>query len=211
VYELTEAARQAAAEAGSAGGPAPGHGPFDEADAPRDDLDRLDLGSVRLPLPDGAQLQVEIDPAGPVRAVHVLTDCGQLTVAAFAAPRSEPLWDDVRAEIVAQLHIDGAQVHEVRGEWGREVHAETPQVALRFIGIDGPRWMLRGLATGPASTHHELVAALYDMLRGTIVVRGAEPMPVRGPLPITLPEPMAEQLRQVAAARQEQQQIRPDA
>lgn len=166
-------------------------------------MSRLDLGSVRLPLPDGVQLQVEVDPAGPVRAVHVLTDLGQLTVSAFAAPRSEGLWDQVRGEILDQLRADGGVVTEVAGPWGREVQAETGQVLLRFVGVNGPRWLLRGVAAGQPPTHGNLVELLYDMVRGAVVVRGTEAMPVRSPLPLTLPAPMAEQLKQVAAARQE--------
>jgi hypothetical protein len=193
-----------------AGDPAEQHepatdGPFDEADAPEDGLARLDLGSVRLPLPDGAKLEVEVDPAGPVLAVHVLTERGQLTINAFAAPRAEPLWDDVRAELVDQLRRDGATVEVRAGEWGREVHAVTQQATLRFVGVDGPRWLLRGVAAGPAQVHDELVALLYATLRDTVVVRGWEPMPVRSLLPLTLPEPMAQHLKQVTAARQAQQ------
>ena len=57
-----------------------GAGPWDEEDAPEDGLNRLDLGSVRLPVPDGAQLQVELNPDGTARAVHVITPSGQITV-----------------------------------------------------------------------------------------------------------------------------------
>lgn len=206
VEELTEAARQAAAARAAERANEPAQGPFDEADAPDDGLDLLDLGSVRLPLPEAAQLQVEVDPAGPVRAVHVLTEAGQLTVSAFAAPRGERLWDEVRAEILEQLRADGATARELAGPWGREVHAVTGQVLLRFVGVDGPRWLLRGVAAGQDPTHDDLVDLLYDVLRDTVVVRGGEAMPVRSPLPLTLPGPMAEQLRQVAAARQEQLQ-----
>ncbi len=184
----------------------PAEGPYDEQDAPDDDLARLDLGSIRLPLPDGAQLQVEVDQAGPVRAVHVLTERGQLTVTAFAAPRSSPLWNEVRAEIREQLRGDGARVEELfDGPWGREIHAVTDQVMLRFVGVDGPRWMLRGVAAGPPATHHELVELLYEVMRGTVVARGVEPHPVRTPLPLALPGAMAEQLKHVTAAQQDQQ------
>ena len=48
-------------------------GPYDAEDAPADARDRLDLGSLRLPVPEGAQLQVEVDRGGPVRAVHLLS------------------------------------------------------------------------------------------------------------------------------------------
>jgi hypothetical protein len=182
----------------------PVEGPFDESQAPDDGVSRLDLGSVRLPLPDGAQLQVEVDPAGPVRAVHLVTELGQITVTAFAAPRGEELWDRVSAEIGQQLSADGGQVTELDGEWGVEVHAVTPQVNLRFVGVDGPRWMLRGMAAAPADRHDRLVELLYEVLRDTVVVRGAEALPAESQLPIALPQPMAEQLKQAAAAREQQ-------
>jgi len=38
-----------------------------------------------------------------------------------------------------------------------------------------------------------------EALADTVVRRGDTPMPVRTPLPVQLPEPMAEQLRQAAA------------
>ncbi|HEU5469886.1 MAG TPA: DUF3710 domain-containing protein [Actinophytocola sp.] len=174
----------------------PETGPYDEDEAPDDGLSRLDLGSLRLPVPDGTQLQVEMDPAGPVRAVHVGTPHGQLTVNAYAAPRSGGLWEEVCGELAAQLRGDGANVHSEAGEWGQELVAALDQVTLRFIGVDGPRWMVRGVVAGPPELAKYSTAALRDLLRGTVVVRGAAPMPVRTPLPIELPEAIAEHIAQ---------------
>jgi Protein of unknown function (DUF3710) len=204
VSQLTEAAALEAQDLEEDDGPV--EGPYDESQAPDDGASRLDLGSVRLPLPEESQIQVEVDPAGPVRAVHILTEHGRITVNAFAAPRSEELWGRVSGEIARQLTADGGQVTELDGEWGPEVHAVTPQANVRFVGVDGPRWMLRGMAVGPADRHERLVEALYEMLRGTVVVRGAEALPAESQLPITLPPPMAEQLRQAAEAQQAQAQ-----
>jgi hypothetical protein len=173
----------------------PGAGPFDEADAVEDSLPRLDFGSVRLPVPDGAQLQVEVDPSGPVRAVHLLTPIGRLTVSAFAAPRSSGLWKDVRGELTAQLRNDGATVRSENGEWGQELVASSGEVALRFVGVDGPRWMLRGVAAGPTEHAEAVTAMLRDVVRGTVVVRGSQAMPVRTPLPIELPPAIAKHIQ----------------
>ena len=206
VSQLTEAAleeREADGDAELDGGP------YDESRAPDDGVNRLDLGSIRLPMPEGSQLQVEVDPAGPVRAVHLVTEFGQITVTAFAAPRGEDLWEQVSEEIARQLAADGGKITQLDGEWGAEVHAVTPKVQLRFVGIDGPRWMLRGMAAAPADRHERLVELLYEVLRDTVVVRGAEALPAQSQLPITLPEPMAEQLRQAAAAQQQAQQPQP--
>lgn len=173
-----------------------GAGPWDEEDAPEDGLHRLDLGSVRMPVPDGAQLQVEMDPAGPVKAVHVITPVGQLTVTAYAAPRSGGLWHEVSTELAQQLQADGATVRSTRGEWGLELLAALGDMQLRFVGVDGPRWMLRGVVAGPPDRLENSAAALYELVRGTVVVRGTQPMPVRTPLPIELPPAIAQHIQQ---------------
>ncbi|MGB3440981.1 MAG: DUF3710 domain-containing protein [Actinophytocola sp.] len=170
-------------------------GPHDEADAPDDGLTRLDLGSVRLPVPDGAQLQVEMDQNKAVRAVHVVTPFGQLTVNAYAAPRSGGLWREVCGELAEQLRGDGAKVRSSAGEWGQELVAALGEVSLRFIGVDGSRWMLRGVVAGPPDMAEQSTHALYDLVRGTVVVRGTQPMPVRTPLPIDLPPSIAQHIQ----------------
>jgi hypothetical protein len=182
----------------------PERGPFDESEAPDDGLERLDLGSVRVPVPEGGQLQVEVDPSGPVRAVHLVTPVGRLTISAFAAPRSKGLWGEVSAELAEQLRRDGAKVHTERGEWGQELVGDSPKAALRFVGVDGPRWLLRGVAAGPAESAKECAQLLYDVIADTVVARGDEPMPVRTPLPIELPEAILRHIQQ--AQEQEGQQ-----
>lgn len=171
-------------------------GPYDEADAPRDGVQRLDLGSVRLPVPDGAQLQVEMDQENQVRAVHLLTPVGQLTVSAFAAPRSGGQWKEIGAELITQLKEDGARINRENGEWGEEITARNQGVQILFVGIDGPRWMLRGVAAGPEEHFASNADALRELVRGTVVVRGEQPMPPRTPLPIELPEAIARHIQQ---------------
>lgn len=171
-------------------------GPYDVDEAPDDGRQRLDLGSVRLPVPDGGQLQVEMDPSGAPRAVHVVTQVGQLTVNAYAAPRSGGLWTEILAELAEQLRGDGATVRSTAGEWGLELIATLGEVTLRFVGVDGPRWMLRGVVAGPPEAAEASATALRDLVRGTVVVRGSQPMPVRTPLPVELPPAIAEHIAQ---------------
>nr|WP_253836015.1 DUF3710 domain-containing protein [Actinokineospora globicatena] len=169
-------------------------GPYDEADAPDDDFPRLDLGSVRVPVPDGAQLQVEMDPSGSVRAVHVLTPVGQVTLNAYAAPRSGGLWREVCGELAEQLRGDGATVRSHAGAWGQELSASLGEMTLRFVGVDGPRWMLRGVVAGPPELADTSADALRELVRNSVVVRGQQPMPVRTPLQIDLPQAIAEHI-----------------
>jgi hypothetical protein len=171
-------------------------GPFDESEAPNDALNRLDLGSIRLPVPDGAQLQVEMDPSGAVRAVHLLTTVGQLTVSAFAAPKSDRLWPEVSGEMITQFKSDGFRILRENGDWGEEILARNNEVHLRVVGVDGPRWMLRGIAAAPTEEQSvKATDALYVLMRDTIVVRGEQAMPVRTPLPIELPEAIARHIQ----------------
>ena len=169
-------------------------GPHDVDEAPDDGITRLDLGSIRLPVPEGAQLQVEMDQNKAVRAVHVVTPVGQLTVNAYAAPKSGGLWREVSTELAEQLRGDGATVRTAKGEWGLELLAAVGEVSLRFVGVDGPRWMLRGVVAGPPEAAEGSAHALYDLVRGTVVVRGNQPMPVRTPLPVELPPAIAQHI-----------------
>ncbi|MFC9896378.1 DUF3710 domain-containing protein [Nocardia sp. NPDC127579] len=199
-----------------AGGPAES-GPYDY-DAVADLLDgvvdqRLDLGSVILPVPPGGQLQVEMTPEGTPQAVHLATEHGRLTVAAYAAPKSKGQWREVAADLSDSLRKDGAQVSVEQGPWGREVVAVTEGADLRFIGVDGPRWMVRLVAAGPrgaAGERSPLVAAARAIMSETVVRRGTDPLPVRDPLPVVLPQELADQLaaaHQAQIEAQQQQQL----
>lgn len=170
---------------------------------------RLDLGSVLVPLPEGAQVQVELSEAGVPSAVWLVTVNGRFNIAAYAAPKSSGLWREVAAELAEALRRDTPNVSIVDGPWGREVVGMATG-AVRFIGVDGYRWMVRCVINGRPETIDALAQQAREALADTVVRRGDTPMPVRTPLPVRLPEPMAEQLRaaaeQQAAARQAAQQ-----
>jgi hypothetical protein len=172
---------------------------------------RLDLGSVLIPMPEAGQVQVELTEMGVPSAVWVVTPNGRFTIAAYAAPKTAGLWREVATELADSLRKDVAKVTIEDGPWGREVvgfAADQGQGAgvVRFIGVDGYRWMIRCVVNGP----QENVAALADEARkalaDTVVRRGETPLPVRTPLPVQLPEPMAAQLRAAAEQAAEQAQ-----
>ncbi|OBB05132.1 hypothetical protein A5662_10945 [Mycobacteriaceae bacterium 1482268.1] len=198
----------------------------DELDGPFDidDFDdpaaavvaRLDLGSVLIPMPEAGQVQVELSEVGVPSAVWVVTPNGRFTVAAYAAPKSSGLWREVAAELADSLRKDASKVRIEDGPWGREVVGAAPAGVVRFIGVDGYRWMIRCVVNGPQETIDALGDEARHALADTVVRRGDTPLPVRTPLPIQLPEPMAQQLQAAAeqaaaqqAAQQQQQQEPP--
>lgn len=176
-------------------------GPFDieDFDDPAEAAEaRLDLGSVLVPMPVAGQVQVELNEMGVPSAVWIMTPYGRFTIAAYAAPKSPGLWREVASELADSLRKDNAQVSIEDGPWGREV-VGTGAGVVRFIGVDGYRWMIRCVVNGAPEVMENLVAEAREALSDTVVRRGDTPMPVRTPLPVQLPEPMLEQLRQAAA------------
>ena len=178
-------------------------GPYDINDFDNPDdaaVARLDLGSVLIPMPETGQLQVELTEGGVPSAIWVVTPNGRFTIAAYAAPKSGGLWREVAGELAEALRKDsGGKVSIEDGPWGREV-VGTASGPVRFIGVDGYRWMIRCVVNGTPETVNAVAAEARKALADTVVRRGNSPMPVRTPLPVQLPEPMAAQLR--AAAEQ---------
>lgn len=186
-------------------------GPFDIEDfddATSAEVARLDLGSVLIPLPGAAQLQVELTESGVPSAVWLVTPNGRFTIAAYAAPKTGGLWREVAAELAESLRTDSAEVVITDGPWGREV-AGNASGAIHFIGVDGYRWMIRCVVNGPHETIGALIEEARAALADTVVRRGDTPLPVRTPLAVQLPEALVEQLR--AAAEQHEQMVAAEA
>ena len=57
----------------------------------------------------------------------------------------------------------------------------------RFVGVDGPRWFLRGVIGGAATADVEAAAQVEDLFRSIVVVRGGTPMPPRDLIPLRMP------------------------
>jgi Protein of unknown function (DUF3710) len=170
-------------------------GPWDAADDVPD-AERIDFGSLLVPLAEGFEIQLNIaDDQGPL--ILIVRDDSSLQLQAFAAPKSDGLWDDVRQEIAAAVAEAGGDSEDADGPFGPELRARVPgepslgQSGLqpvRFLGVDGPRWFLRGVIAGPAARRPEAAAPFEDLFGGLVVVRGTHPVPPRELLEIQLPE-----------------------
>lgn len=194
-------------------------GPFDGDSVNIEDFDFsdfasgvLNLGSLRLPLPKGSQVQVEMGEQGP-RMLHVVTRHGRITPVAFAAPRSGGQWRTTVTEIVAKMKDDGLAPEIVDGPWGREIVAPNENGQLRLIGVDGPRWMLRFTLAAPTGHEQELADEARDLFARTFVYRGQDPVLAGNSLPVALPAQLVEQLqpamKQRAAQQNQQNQQNP--
>jgi hypothetical protein len=182
-------------------------GPYDPADLPDDDeTGRLDLGGLRVAVPPDTEIRVDVNEQGQVMSAVAVHRGSQIQLNAFAAPRREGIWADVRAEIAESLRSEpGGGADEVDGPFGKELRARIPggqpgqYIPARFLGADGPRWFVRGLITGPAATDPAQGAAIEEVFRRTVVVRGNEAMAPRDALPLHLPKEAAEAAAHAAA------------
>lgn len=156
----------------------------------------VDLGAIKVVPREGLQLRLDVDQqAKRIVAVSLDFEGSTLQVQAFSAPKSTGLWNETRFNIRQQLSAQGAPVDEVDGEFGPEILATVvlPEqrgggtARVRFIGVDGPRWMLRGTITGNAITNTEAARAIEGIFRDLVIVRGDVPMPPNELLPMKVP------------------------
>ena len=195
-----------------AGVPRAEGGPWD-AEEPFPALDRVDLGSLQVPV--GPEHEIQLVMAEQHGAwVTVRYQESEVQIQAFAAARRGALWDDVRGEIAAEVETAGGRSQEIEGSFGIELLAQVPTEAgqpaagmrlVRFVGVDGPRWFLRGLFTGPAADGGEQAELLEEVLRDVVVVRGEHPVPPREILELELPPEARQALEEQAAGEQEQE------
>ena len=179
-------------------------GPWDAGD----DIpaqDRIDFGSLQVPAGDEFEVQVSVADNQPAWITVVSGDSG-LQLQAFAAAKSGGLWDEIRAEIAAEVARTGGDSSEAEGPFGTELRARIiptepvqgesggERQPVRFLGVDGPRWFLRGVITGPAADQADLATPLEGVFGGVVVVRGDHPVPSRDMLEIRLPDEIMAEL-----------------
>ncbi|PZE75775.1 DUF3710 domain-containing protein [Curtobacterium sp. MCBD17_019] len=176
------------------------NGPLDETEA-NPVRPYVDLGGVKILPREGLHLRLEVEE-GSQRVVAVGLDFEESTlqVQPFAAPRTTGLWHEIRAQIAEQIGRQGGVATEVDGPLGPELRADVPVVGedgvtdglrtARFVGVDGPRWFLRGVIAGKAAEDPDAATEIEDLFRSVVVVRGTSPMPPRDLIPLHMPKTM---------------------
>jgi len=172
------------------------NGPLDESEA-NAVRPYVDLGGVKIVPRADLQLRLEIEE-GSKRVVAVGLDYAgsTLQVQPFAAPRTSGLWREIREQIVEQIEKQGGETRITDGPFGPEVLAKIPVTGpgqdgsvrlARFVGVDGPRWFLRGVIAGEGAVNPEAAEQVEDLFRSIVVVRGNTPMPPRDLIPLHMP------------------------
>ena len=171
-------------------------GPFDISEKPEDQF--IDLGGILVPMIPGMELRMEQDQAtGTVTSANLILEGSALQVQAFAAPKTAGIWEEVRAALRDGIVEQGGTAEKAEGPFGDELKVRLPYQGgngklafrnARFLGIDGPRWFLRAVISGPALNDAEDQQALENILSRIVVIRGDHAMPPQELIPLRLPE-----------------------
>lgn len=185
-------------------------GPWDVEDENVPDYDEyLDMGSYYLPFLRGIELRVKANRATQqVLGTTITYGSSSVEIEAFAAPKTLGLWDDVRADLIEA----NKDAKEVEGVFGTELALPVTvkggrKVLTRIVGVDGPRWMLRGIFSGKAATdpEGEEAKALNQFFADIVVERGDDPLAPRDLIPMHPPVAPAERKAAKAAAEEAEQ------
>lgn len=169
-------------------------GPFDVSEVPAM-RPYVDLGGIKVAPREGLQMRLDVDDRQKrVVAVTLSYEGSALQVQAYSAPKSLGLWHQVRQGIAKQLGSQGARVSEESGPLGPELSVVTKATgeqggtrAIRFIGVDGPRWLVRGAIMGAAAADDAARERIIELFRDLVVVRGDQPMPPNELLQLKVP------------------------
>lgn len=168
------------------------YGPWDIDEDNAPDFDEyMSLGAFYIPFVRGIQLRIKASRAdNTLLGATVTIGRSSLELEAFAAPKTLGLWDDVREDLLE----GNANAKEVPGIFGAEIELpvklDNGKVhTTRIVGVDGPRWMLRGIFSGPAAEDPKSPEAeiLNRFFSDIVVDRGEEPLAPRDLIPMAPP------------------------
>lgn len=172
-------------------------GPFDVSEI-QDVKPYIDFGAIRVGTRENLQMRLEVEEATQrIVAVSMDLNGSSLQLQAFAAPKTEGIWHEIRSQMRQSIAAQGGETEERVGSLGPELIAKIPlndeagtrtgHRLARFIGVDGPKWFLRGVIGGAALNDSKAAADIDDLFRSVVVVRGEVPLPPKDLLPLSIP------------------------
>ena len=145
----------------------------------------------------GMELRLEIEQeTQQVNAATAVLEDSALQLQAFAAPARGASGTRSAARSPPPSRPQGGTAEEHEGSLGTELRTRMPSAGpdgrtvfapATFLGVDGPRWFLRGVLSGRAAIDEGAAAPLVEVFKAAVVVRGTEPMAPRELLPLALP------------------------
>jgi hypothetical protein len=167
-------------------------GPFDSSEVIQI-KPSVDFGALQLPIREDVTLKLEVEEASSrIVALTVDHKGSSLQLQAFSAPATEGIWHEIRGTLEQSIQAQNGKTEMVVGPLGPELNAQIPSRdggfrLAKFIGVDGPKWFLRGVVSGLALADTLAMTYMIDIFRSVVVMRGVSPMPPKELLQLTAP------------------------
>jgi hypothetical protein len=167
-------------------------GPFDSSELIQI-RPTIDFGALQLPIREDVTLKLEVEEASSrIVALTVEHEGSSIQLQAFSAPASQGIWHEIRNALDQSILSQSGKTETVIGPLGPELNAQIPTRdgsfrLAKFIGVDGPKWFLRGVISGLALADTLAMTYMIDIFRSVVVVRGIAPMPPKELLQLTAP------------------------
>jgi len=167
-------------------------GPFDSSEV-IEIKPLIDFGALQVPIREDVTLKLEVEEASSrIVALTVDHQGSSLQLQAFSAPGSEGIWHEIRAALEQSIQAQNGKTETVIGPLGPELNAQIPTRdggfrLAKFIGVDGPKWFLRGVISGLALADTLAMTYMIDIFRSVVVMRGTSPMPPKELLQLVAP------------------------
>ena len=167
-------------------------GPFDSSEV-IEIKPLIDFGALQIPIREDVTLKLEVEEASSrIVALTVDYQGSSLQLQAFSAPGSEGIWHEIRAALEQSIQAQNGKTEIVVGPLGPELNAQIPTRdggfrLAKFIGVDGPKWFLRGVISGLALADTLAMTYIIDIFRSVVVMRGTSPMPPKELLQLVAP------------------------
>ena len=167
-------------------------GPFDSSEV-IEIKPLVDFGALQIPIREDVTLKLEVEEASSrIVALTVDHQGSSLQLQAFSAPGREGIWHEIRAGLEQSIQAQNGKTEIVVGPLGPELNAQIPTRdggfrLAKFIGVDGPKWFLRGVISGLALADTLAMTYMIDIFRSVVVMRGTSPMPPKELLQLVAP------------------------
>lgn len=167
-------------------------GPFDSSEWTQI-KPMVDFGAILLPVREDVTLKLEVEEtSNRIVALTVDHQGSAVQIQAFSAPGSEGIWHEIRNNLSSSIEGQGGKTETVVGPLGPELNAQIVNKdgstrLAKFVGVDGPRWFLRGVISGLALGDTLAMTYMIDIFRSVVVARGATPMPPKELLQLVAP------------------------
>ncbi|AUH43222.1 DUF3710 domain-containing protein [Streptomyces sp. CMB-StM0423] len=150
------------------------YGPWDVSESWSPETERIAVASLRVPRIPGVDILPYRTADGILGATAKLVGV-RFLLQAFEAGSTGKTWDSSRRGIIANVMAKGGEAEEATHALGPEVMARMPRptdgeiTELKFVGCDGPGWILRGMMSGIGAMAAVIDLRIHFLFTHTVV------------------------------------------